>query len=336
MRKISITVLYVFIIYFLCACSEAGSQGSSLVSSSGRSSEVLVVCDNTSWNSKMGDSIREVLLGSVPALPQAEPMFRLSHIDESRFSPIYQKQRNILIFKLQKDISQSKMLVEKDKWAKPQVVITLTASDEESMMRAFEQKKEYMLSYIMDGEMRRFQRAQRSQEDRHLNSLLQKKYKLSMVIPEGFFFAVKDDEFCWLRKETKYWGQNLMIYGEQYTDTVQFSQNYIKSLRNKFTRHYVFGSVDSSYVQIDDRCYPLLSKRYVFHSSPYSIECRGLWGLFGNPGDKMGGPFVSYTFLDTIHDRVICVDGFLYAPSNEKRDLLRQLEAILLTAEPIK
>ena len=43
----------------------------------------------------------------------------------------------------------------------------------------------------------------------------------------------------------------------------------------------------------------------------------------------MGGPFVSYTLLDTVYNRVVTVDGFLYAPSDPKRDLLRQVEAIL-------
>ena len=43
----------------------------------------------------------------------------------------------------------------------------------------------------------------------------------------------------------------------------------------------------------------------------------------------MGGPFVSYTLLDTVYNRVVTLDGFLYAPSDPKRDLLRQVEAIL-------
>ena len=59
------------------------------------------------------------------------------------------------------------------------------------------------------------------------------------------------------------------------------------------------------------------------------MEARGLWGLFGHPGDLMGGPFVSYTLLDTVYNRVVTLDGFLYAPSDPKRDLLRQVEAVL-------
>jgi len=80
---------------------------------------------------------------------------------------------------------------------------------------------------------------------------------------------------------------------------------------------------------IDDRYYPVSYKSCFFPNSPYSVEARGLWGLFGHPGDLMGGPFVSYTLLDTVYNRVVTLDGFLYAPSDPKRDLLRQLEAIL-------
>ena len=53
-------------------------------------------------------------------------------------------------------------------------------------------------------------------------------------------------------------------------------------------------------------------------------------GLWETVGDIMGGPFVSYTVLDEKHNRVITLDAFLYAPADKKRDLLRQIESILL------
>ena len=64
-------------------------------------------------------------------------------------------------------------------------------------------------------------------------------------------------------------------------------------------------------------------------NEPYTIKTEGLWKL---EGDFMGGPFVSYTLLDTRHNKIITIDGFLYAPSDTKRDLMRQVEAVIKTA----
>jgi hypothetical protein len=49
----------------------------------------------------------------------------------------------------------------------------------------------------------------------------------------------------------------------------------------------------------------------------------------------MGGPFISFSILDEKRKRIVTVDGFLYAPTDDKRDLLRQIEAILLSTKII-
>lgn len=313
----------------LVSCKGTGGQGDGLISSSGRSSEVLVVCTEAEWQGVLGDSLRAVLEEPVVGLPQTEPMFRVSRITPDRFGPIYQKQRNILQFKVMEGEANSRLLVEKNKWARPQMCITLSAVSADSMAAAFSAAKERIVGYLMQGEMARFQRAQHAQQDAHLNTLLQKNCALSMVFPEGFIYAVRRPDFCWLRKETKYWGQHVMVYTEPYVSENQFSPEYIAALRNRHTKKYVQGSADSSRAQIDDRYYPVTYNPCTFPNSPYAMEARGLWGLFGHPGDMMGGPFVSYTLLDTHYNRVVTVDGFLYAPSDPKRDLLRQVEAIL-------
>jgi hypothetical protein len=45
--------------------------------------------------------------------------------------------------------------------------------------------------------------------------------------------------------------------------------------------------------------------------------------------DFMGGPFVSYTFVDEKRNRVVTLDGYVYAPNAPKRDLMIQLESIM-------
>jgi hypothetical protein len=320
-------------VLLMVSCKGTGMQGDGLVSSSGRSSEVLAVCTDAAWKGALGDSLRAVLEEAVVGLPQTEPMFRLSRTTPDHFGPIYQKQRNILMFNVDADATSPRLVIEKNKWAKPQVCITLSAPCADSLASAFSLARARITAYLLQGEMLRFQRAQRAQQDARLNSLLQKTCALSMVFPEGFYYAVRQPDFCWLRKETKYWGQHVMVYTEPYRSEQQFSPEYIAALRNRHTQRYVKGSADSSRAQIDDRFYPVTYAPCTFPNTPYAVEARGLWGLFGHPGDLMGGPFVSYTLLDTAGQRVVTLDGFLYAPSDPKRDLLRQLEAILMSMQ---
>jgi hypothetical protein len=45
----------------------------------------------------------------------------------------------------------------------------------------------------------------------------------------------------------------------------------------------------------------------------------------------LGGPFVSLSSVDTVERKVIVGEGFVYSPSTDKRDLIRQMEAVLRT-----
>ena len=45
--------------------------------------------------------------------------------------------------------------------------------------------------------------------------------------------------------------------------------------------------------------------------------------------DFMGGPFASYLVYNEAQQKVVFVDGFVYAPSKSKRKYLQRLELVL-------
>jgi len=59
---------------------------------------------------------------------------------------------------------------------------------------------------------------------------------------------------------------------------------------------------------------------------------RGLWKV---QNDFMGGPFVNVSFLDSVNNRIICMDAYVYRPNKDKRELLRELEAVMYTYTPV-
>lgn len=316
----------------LPGCEGTGTQGKGLMSSTGRSGEMLVVSSDKQWKGDLGDSLQSIFMASLECLPQNESIFSLLHVTTEKFNAIYQKQRNILHIDISDKYLEPKMSIVKNKWASPQLIVYLSAKSEVEAIQVLSMKKQKIKELFLNSEIQRFQKAQRAQQDRIIDKKLQKKYKLSMAVPKGFMVAISNEDFCWLRKETKYWGQSILIYIQDYKSTSMLANPYIISLRNQMTQQYVFGSLDSSYMIVDEKYIPSQSEYFDFKGL-YAIKTQGIWKMHG---DFMGGPFLSYSLLDKSRNRIITIDGFLYAPTDDKRNLLRQIEAILLSSKIIE
>jgi hypothetical protein len=327
MQKIKFLTSLVLVMVIVVGCG--GSQGSGLLSSSGRSSEVLVVCSEKQWKGELGDSLQAILMQSAMILPQYEPIFLLSHVSPQRFRDAYQKQRNIIMLSIDTSLEKGKISVMHNTWATSQIVIHIAANSTQGLIDVISARQNEMINRLMACEMKRFFKVQKSHQDFRLSREIEKKYKIAMVTPDGFIFAVKNKNFCWLRRDTKDWIQSIMIYVQDYVSTEQFSEKHIVHLRDSLTKQYVFGAADSSYVITHKKYLPPFSEPSSAFDEHYAIRTVGLWET---ENDYQSGPFVNYTFLDEKTNRIITFDAFLYAPSEKKRDLLRQLEAVLLNA----
>jgi hypothetical protein len=52
--------------------------------------------------------------------------------------------------------------------------------------------------------------------------------------------------------------------------------------------------------------------------------------------DYMNGPFINYCIFDDKNQRILVLEGFCYAPSKQKRDLMFELEAIIKSIQFLK
>ncbi|MEZ5010283.1 MAG: DUF4837 family protein [Bacteroidales bacterium] len=77
---------------------------------------------------------------------------------------------------------------------------------------------------------------------------------------------------------------------------------------------------------IEDKL-PVTYNTFRFRERNYA-EMKGLWTL---ENGYMGGPFVTLVTKDEVNNRFVMLDGFVYAPKDDKRELMRQVEAILFT-----
>lgn len=295
--------------------------------SSGKTAEMIVATNSEArWEGLIGDTIRDYFNRDYEVLPQIEPIFELAHIPINKVesNKMFRAHHNIFIVNIDDRVSKATIEAKKDLWAAPQRVIRITAPSDEAFVDFFEEKKDIIYNILMESEYERLIKTFHGFRDREIIAELDSSFKFTMDIPSGFYIATKKNDFMWIRKETRQNSQGLLIYTYDYVDTLAFDKNRILSFRNVITEEFVPGPSEGSFMVVADDYSPIYSKRIDFNGL-FAIETRALWKL---ENDFMGGPFVNYTFVDERSNKVVTIDGYVYAPNAPKRDLMIQIESL--------
>jgi hypothetical protein len=293
---------------------------------SGKPGEVIIVIDQYIWDSEIGISLNNLLTQPFEALPQTEPSYDPVRIASSAFTNIFKSHRNIIIAKISPRNKKPRILVQRDIWAKPQIVINLIGPNDSTTVDYLKVNGEKLLNLLNQAEINRTVVNYRKNRAKGIDESLKKKHQVSISVPMGYQVGVDSSDFVWISHELSDLTQSVLIYYYEYTDTNTFTSEYLVNKRNEFTRKYVPGPVVGSYMTIEPS-YPVSFREYT-RDNIYYVELRGLWRL---ENAFMGGPFINITSLDESRNRVVSVDAFVYAPSLDKRNYVRELEAILYT-----
>jgi len=328
-KKISVLV----IILLVFACGNVKVDKASLPNSSGKYGEVLVVVDTTYENRKTGEQLERIFYKAMDGMPQQEAMFRMSTVAPSGFQSILKRSRNVLKLSIGNG-KKTDINIERDVWAKNQLFIQITAASDEDAARILEKNTKTIRDYFNEEELERLKDQYSIKPQKDLISEMKKKHELSLLVPPGF---IKIDDFSngfWLKKEKSIGEhqilQGLSVYYAPYDQDSVFQTNNMVELRNAFTKVYIQGARDSSYMQVYGDYLPATQE--INLNGSYAVEYRGLWNM---ANDFMGGPFLHYTFVDEANNRVINLDGFVFAPKFNKREYLRELEAIMKSVKVI-
>ncbi len=142
--------------------------------------------------------------------------------------------------------------------------------------------------------------------DRHnpkAEDSIRRQFGVRLLIPSDMTASKQGRDFLWLSNNTASGMRNICVYRGTNRDSVM--------------RVNIKGETDSMYVQ----------------TVPGTVRRRQLkdvlltYGLWEMRGDAMGGPFVSMTRGG------VTAEAFVYAPEMKKRNLMRQLEAVVYTLE---
>jgi hypothetical protein len=320
-------ILFILMVGFSCTSREKQPL---LPTVSGMPGDVTVVINPAEWDTEIGDELRKVFEEPYQVLPQYEPIFDLIQVPQGAFTNIMKSQRNIIIVNLSPGYKDSKIVVQKDIWAKPQLILDMYARNDSSFVSLFADNEKKIVSLLEDAERQRLMDAYKKNLDGNILETLKNKYHISLLIPKGFKIKVETDDFTWIGQDVSTVILGVFVYQYDYTDTNTFTKEYLIEKRNQFLKKYVPGEVDGSYMITEQEFGPFFSQ-YMLRGKRYIAELRGLWKV--KNGISMGGPFVSITTLDEKRNKIVTVEGFVFAAGQQKRNWLRQVEAIALSLE---
>ena len=289
----------------------------------GKAGELVVVMPEKNWKGAAGDVVFGVLSSHIYGLPQAEPMFNVVHIKSAAFTKIFQSHRNIIVANIGNEY-EKKIELKADVWATPQVVIEIWAPNDDVFIELFNSNSDRIIDHILKKERERVQRSYNAQLNPDVIGPVKKKWGLEMSIPKGYNIAREEDDFMWIRYETKDVTQSILIYAESYTHDSTFTVNRIVKMMDSYSKKYVPGPDAGTYMTTYVEYPPRIEDSSI--SGQYASKLVGLWNV---EGALMGGPYNTYAFLDPLGNHVFYLHGFVFAPGKDKRNYLRQVDAIL-------
>ncbi|MFA5849046.1 MAG: DUF4837 family protein [Bacteroidales bacterium] len=298
---------------------------------SGKAGEVVIVVNKGNWESDPGAAIRSVLAIEHPFLPQPEPLFNLINIPENAFTSIFQSHRNIIIMNIIPDLPESKMVLQENVWAAPQIVITISASTPQELASLITKESDKLTNALLQAERNRNIQNAKKYEEKALRAIVTPVFGGSPFFPKGYNLrkhSEDTEDFIWISYETTYTNQGIFIYKYPYADTTDLMIENLLARRNEILKKNVPGQLKNTYMTTNMLEEP--GMRWVKYNKRNFIEIRGLWEV---QNDFMGGPFVDHIFLDKEGKNIIVLEAFVYAPRYDKRNYLRQVESIIYSFE---
>lgn len=321
-KKITICIFVLTLSFVFISCNDNNTGVHTNIT--GKAGEVVVVISDESWQDIPGEIIRRSLAQEHLALPQDEPLFDLVKVPPNAFKKIFKTTRNILQTRISSNVDSTRVVFKDNVWAHPQATVIVEARNKEAFEKLFNEKRDQIISYFIQAEMQRLTSNYSKYYERGIFNVLNDNFDLTMKVPPGFQIAEQKEDFIWLRYETPEISQGIVLYTFPYVSDSAFTKNYLLKVRDSVLRNNIPGPTPGSYMATERRIDQVHNLRR--HNGNYASEMRGLWRL---RNDYMGGPYISLAELDVAKQRVIVAFGYVYAPNKDKRNYLRQMEAMI-------
>lgn len=334
-------------LFILLACTSptpdtAGGQKTKKGKSISAPYELLVVCNKEWLSTTAAEPFNELLRTEVPALPQSEPLLRTTTISPNALSGTFLYYANILQVDISRSYTDSECRFARNVYCQPQLIATLTAPTQQAFDSLLSRSGEAILQAFVEQELQAEAQRLMRQHSQQLRRAAKQQFGIDIYAPKeidavksvpllpqsgeaeggGFLWASSDNT------EENYY--NIVLYSypltaeESHANSQPSIADFIAH-RHEALAPNITAPAEDSYMSLDTT---LLLQREIVVDGHRVSEVRGLWQMEHAP---MGGPFISHTYADTLHQRALVAEAFVFAPGKDKRTFMRRLEAALRT-----
>lgn len=304
------------------SCNDTSSNQRIVPESSGNINNLLVVVDNMLWEDNVGESIRDIFAAPVPALNQEEPLFTISQMPTQVFSGFATKNRIVLKIEKGKPADTS---IGEDALARPQTLIVVTGKTNQEIIDQMKANADKIIAAFKKEEIKEKQR--RINISLFDTKPIQEQLGIDIKFPTAYRIAAHEDNFFWVRKDIPTGNVDFMMYQVPLSEIRKGDSTRVRDIirmRDSIGKAHIQSSVEGAYMITEEAYAP-----YVFDTTidgKPTIETKGIWDM---KNAFMSGPFINYAIEDKANNRYVVVEGYVFAPSIEKRDYVFELEAIL-------
>lgn len=308
----------------LLACGEKKKDDNQLYlpASNGNLNNISVVVDNILWEDAVGENIRNIFAAPLNGLPTIEPTFDMRQIPTQVFDGFASRSR--IVLKIEKGDVEATTKIVNNAFAKPQTVVIVAGRTDKDIIAQLTENRDKIIDAFDKEEIK--EKLRRINLSLLADETIENKLGITIDIPSAFKIGKADDDFFWIRKNLRQAKTiDLMLY-EVPLEVISNGDSTIVDIvrmRDNITKTKI-PSDDDIYMAVEDKYAPSMFKTIIDNKPAY--EVRGMWNM---QGATMAGPFITYLIEDKINNRYLVADGYVYAPSLEKRDYIFELEAMI-------
>jgi len=320
MKNILIALVTLVIIV---SCDEGKNANHRILSqSSGNLNSLQIVSENADWEGAIGEEIRNIFAAPVDGLPQPEPLFTIKQMPTKVFSGFATSSRTIL--KIEKG-KETEIKVAEDPFARPQKMVVVRGMNNEEIIKQLRDNKQRIIATFKNADIQ--EKLRRISKSLNTKNNIEKNFGLSIQFPSAYRIAKDEEDFTWIRKDIRTGTMDLLIY-ELPFNTIKRNDSTIRDIikiRDSIGKVHIPGEKEGSHMQTEKAFSPSLFET-IIDNKP-ALETKGTWDI--KDGAFMAGPFINYIIEDEINDRLLVLEGYVFAPSVQKRDYMFELEAII-------
>ncbi len=329
--KHSIFVLFTAVLLASCGNGKKETEKQNLPASVGLPCELLVVWEPELQRGDLKDSIESITEGFTPGLNGEEAIFRTSNVTPRGMIPALTVMHSQVFFLLDSKLERPRIGVAYDVKARPQLIVQVVAPTADDMRRWLGAKREEIQRLLFDFQVQRLAAQLRKEHSPRVDEDLQQLAGYSVCAPPVMVATKRGKDFLWGSTNRNMEDMNFLFYTYPWDGEPLTAMDFVEH-RDSVLKANIPGAKPTQWMTttrgLNDR--PAVTERTLLREGGQMMEVRGLWELHDG---YMGGPFVAHVWTDAATQSVICVEGFVYNPQGNKRDMMRLLEGMLYTVK---